>query len=167
MPSAAESILVIHLAGIGDLLMGRLALEQLRQRYVRSRLVLLTWRKNLEAAELIPSINERYGLQLGGFLATLPPNLTAAFQLRSQRFDLAINCYQVYRLVGVVKLALLLGVIDPRRSAGRNTDGKGWCFNRRIREKSNLGGRISSRHGIGEMTRSSARCRSIENNRQL
>ncbi len=133
--SAAESILIVHLAGIGDLLMGRLALEQLRQACPRSRIVLLTWTRNLEAAALIPSVSECCGLELGGWGATLVRNLKTALQLRSQRFDLALNGYQVYRQAGVVKLALLLGVIRARDSAGRDTDGKGWCFAQRVRER--------------------------------
>lgn len=133
---ANNSILVIHLAGIGDLLMGRLALERIRQTYPHSRIVLLTWQRNLEAAALIPSISEYAGLALGCGLADIRHNLRVTRQLRSERFDLAINGYQVYRHSGVIKLAFLLSRIGARQTAGRDTDGKGWCFNVRIREQS-------------------------------
>ena len=131
-----NSILVIHLAGIGDLLMGRLALERLRQTYPHGEIVLLTWSHNLEAAGLIPSISKFAGLKLGSGLADINHNLELTAQLRKERFDLAINCYQVYRQWGVIKLALLLSRIGARKTAGRDTDGKGWCFNQRIRERS-------------------------------
>lgn len=133
---ALDKILVIHLAGMGDLIMGRLALERLRQTYQHSRIVLLTWKHNLEAATLIPSINEFAGLCLGSSFSEIRHNLKVTKNLRAEHFNWAINAYQVYRRIGVFKLQFLLGRINPARSSGRDTDGKGWCFNQRIRESS-------------------------------
>ncbi len=131
-----QSILVVHLAGIGDLLMGRWALEGLRRQHPSARIVLLTWQKNLETAELISSVDERLGLSSDSSVKALIGNLRLAVQLRKNRFDWAINAYQVYRRWGVLKLAALLAVIAAGQTIGRDTDEKGWCFNRRIKESS-------------------------------
>lgn len=134
MEAKPKLILVIHLAGIGDLLMGRWALECLRRQFPGARIVLLTWRKNLEAAELINSVDERFGLSSQSSPGVCVGNLRLLMRLRQRHFDLAINAYQVYRYFGVLKLAVLLAMVGARETAGRDTDGKGWCFNRRIKE---------------------------------
>lgn len=136
MARPPEQILVIHLAGIGDLLMGRQALEALRAAFPNSRIALLTFTKAGDVARLIPSVDERYALEEGYSWRTMQRNLTTIFILRRRRFDLAVNLYQVYRSIGVVKLAILLRLIAARRTAGRDTDGKGFCFDQRIPERS-------------------------------
>ena len=132
--AAPERILVIHLAGFGDLLMGLPALEALRQARPSSRIVLLTWARHREAAQRIAGIDAWVVLDEGCGPRALRRNGAAIRALRAQRFDLAINLYQVWRRVGVWKLAALLSLIQPRRTAGRDTDGKGWCFDVRIPE---------------------------------
>ncbi len=136
MAPSPERILVIHLAGIGDLLMGRQALQALRAAFPASRIALLTFANAGELARLIPSVDERYSLEEEYSWRAVQRNLATIFSLRRRRFDLAVNLYQVYRSIGVVKLAILLRLIAARRTAGRDTDGRGACFDQRIPERS-------------------------------
>ena len=131
----ARSVLVIHLAGLGDLIMGLRSLAMLRAACPSARITLLTWRRNGELAPMIPGVDGRVLLDERSGPAALARNARAVLALRRMRFDVAINLYQVYRRSGVWKLAALLRGIAPKTSVGRDTDGKGFCFDRKISEQ--------------------------------
>jgi|GEM_PF-515266 len=135
-PPPAKRLVILHLAGIGDLLMGRRALQAIRTAYPASRIALVTFRKTREVAALIPGVDERYVLEEGWSLGAAIRNLWTVMQLRRGQFDLAVHLYQVYRPIGVLKLAVLLRLIGAARTIGRDTDGKGWCFDQKIPERS-------------------------------
>ncbi len=134
-----EKILVIHLAGLGDLVMGLPALEALRRRYPKSRIHLLTWARHAALVEYITGIDIGHFLQEGLFAQVFLQNFLTALRLRRERLDLAVNLYQVYRRVGVWKLRALLWLIRPRRTAGRNTDGKASWFDMKVDERAQDG----------------------------
>ncbi len=126
-------ILVVHLAGFGDLVMGLPALHALRRGFPESRIELLTWARNRDVVELLDCLDAAHFLDGHRGLRSLQ----VLWRLRAERFDLAVNFYQLYRWTGVGKLAGLLAVVHPRRTAGRNTDGKGWWFDVALPERSN------------------------------
>lgn len=128
--TAPRAILAVQLAGLGDLLMSAPALQALRAAHPDSRLDLLTWSKHRDAARLLSGVDAVHTLEIGP--GGLVANLATLLPLRA-RYDLAVNLYRVYRHVGALKLALLLGVLAPRRSAGRD-GGYGWCFTIRVPE---------------------------------
>ncbi len=131
-----QTILVIHLAGIGDLLMGVPALASLRAGFPDSTILLLTWRKSQDVARLLTAVDEWYGLEEGSSWHAVRHNLSTLWRLRHRRVDLAINLYQLYRWVGVTKLTALLHLVRPARTAGRDTDRKGTIFDVKVPESS-------------------------------
>ncbi|HEX9780861.1 MAG TPA: glycosyltransferase [bacterium] len=127
-------ILAIHLAGLGDLVMGIPALSALRAAHPGARLELLTWDRHGGLAARIPGIDQ---------VTTVAPGwpgagsaAAALLRLRRERFALAVNLYRVHRSFGALKLRLLLAAVGAGRSAGRDTDGRGWCFDLRVPERS-------------------------------
>lgn len=138
-----HKILVIHLAGIGDLLMGLPALQALRTRFPESRVILLTWRKADDVARLIPVVDEHDWLDERRAWSAVRHNCQVMMRLRRMRVDLAVNLYQVYRWIGAMKLGCVFHVIGPRQTAGRDTDGKGVVFDHKVDERSS-----DSRHEV-------------------
>ena len=122
---SGERILIIHLAGFGDLVMGLPALAALRRAYPEAKLYLLTWKPHAALAERLKSVDGYFCLENAASPGAFLRNLAAIWRIRRQRVTLAVNLYQLYRPSGVRKLRFLLGLIRPRVTAGRNTDGRG------------------------------------------
>lgn len=131
----ARRVLVIHLAGFGDLVMGLPALAGLRASLAKSKLVLLTWTRNAPLARLIPHVDSCVTLDPANSVKAVVRNIATLWRLRRERFDVAINLYNVYRRIGVVKLSMVLFVIAARVRVGRDTGGKGTCFTVKVPER--------------------------------
>jgi glycosyltransferase involved in cell wall biosynthesis/ADP-heptose:LPS heptosyltransferase len=137
--SQAQTMLVIHLAGFGDLIMGLPALVSLRSRFPQAKLILLTWKRHAAIAERLSMIDQWCCLEDSAALGALLRNLCTLLSLRRKRVDAAINVCQLYRRLGIWKLRLLLGLIGPGRTVGRNTDGKGKWFDTFVDEVQDQG----------------------------
>lgn len=124
-----KNILLIQLAGLGDMVMATPAIEALRQLYPQAKICLLT---NLRSAGIIrgsSSIDEIFVLE--GFrdiFRTLK-------RLRGCRFDMVINLYRLYSFKGAIKMFLLFRVIGGKYWVGRDTDGKGFFYHLKVPEK--------------------------------
>ncbi len=120
-----ERILIIHLAGFGDLMIGFPALAALRHAYPEAKIYLLTWKPYAAIAERLKSVDGHFYLENATSPGALLRNLASVWRMRRARVTLAVNLYHLYRPSGVRKLRFLLGLIHPRVTAGRNTDGRG------------------------------------------
>jgi heptosyltransferase-1/heptosyltransferase-2 len=133
----AKNILVVQLAGLGDMVLATPALSALRQNYPGSRIFLLT---NSRAADIVrgsEDIDEIF------ICDTVRAFLNLLKRLRSLHFDLVINLYRIYSFSGMIKMLLLFTGIGGKYWAGRDTDGRGFFYT--FKAADTLGG---SRHEV-------------------
>ena len=127
-----RKILVILSAGIGDLFIAVPAMTALRRRFPKAKIDLLTSGKAAEYARLLPQLDTVYvfdNLSLNSpdhLNRKLLPQLKLLTKLRGERYDLAINLYELSTQAGALKMQLLLKLIRPKLSAGRDTNGMPW-----------------------------------------
>ncbi|NOZ70093.1 MAG: glycosyltransferase family 9 protein [Deferribacteres bacterium] len=139
-----KRILVINLGGMGDILLSVPALRALRRRYPGARISLLAVPRTVELAGEFDFIDEVISFEFydegsRGFMPALNARkLRSLYRLlrglRMQRFDMALNMRTLVSWAGAVKMALLFRVIGAGHSAGRDTEGRGFFFDTRIRE---------------------------------
>jgi len=132
-----RKILVILSAGIGDLFIAVPAMTALRRRFPKAKIDLLTSGKAAEYARLLPQLDTVYvfdNLSLNSpdhLNRKLLPQLKLLTKLRGERYDLAINLYELSTQAGALKMQLLLKLIRPKLSAGRDTNGMGAFYDLR------------------------------------
>lgn len=127
--ASPSRILVIQLAGLGDMVMATPAIENLRQLYPQAKICLLTNSRSADIVRGSPYIDEIF--VLGGF-----SNIFAIIKkLRSYHFDMVINLYRLYSFKGVLKMFLLFWAIGGRCWVGRDTDGRGFFYHLKVPER--------------------------------
>ena len=127
-----RQILVINLGGIGDVLLSTPALRALKATYPRARLTVMAVPRVKEMLSGFSFIDEAVCFYYGeGYLTE---NILELFRLRLRKFDLAINMRTLVSEKSAHKMRLLFDIVNPRISAGRNTDGRGGFFHISIPE---------------------------------
>ncbi|MFA6216182.1 MAG: glycosyltransferase family 9 protein [Candidatus Omnitrophota bacterium] len=124
-----KKILVINLGGIGDLLLSLPALEALKWKYPQSRYDILLTERASELLQGRALFDTFYFYKKGLF-----KQLRLFFLLRQNRYDLVINMRTMVSWVSALKMFCVFRLINPRISAGRNTQNRGWFFNIKIPE---------------------------------
>ena len=135
-----KKILLVHLGGLGDLLLSVPAFRSLRDLFPEAFVTLLACEGSVELMrslphfdriETIPSRSSEFrGLR---FLWHWQPwrSLPTLISLRRERFDLAINFCEMVSTIGALKMALLFGIVGAKETAGRDTEGRGWFLDTR------------------------------------
>jgi len=143
MPEAPDRILLVLVAGIGDVVMATPAIRAIRRGLPASRLTLLTTPQAAGLARPCPYLDEvktfalrafrpgERGMGVRGWRAFRD----ATAHLRSQRFDLAVNLFRVASLGGAIRMALFFARIAARRTAGRWSGGRGIIFGLRSSDR--------------------------------
>ncbi len=139
-----EKILVINLGGIGDILLSVPALRALRRRYPEARISLLAVPRTVELAGEFDFIDEVISFEFydegsRGFTAGAGAGKLIGLyrflrDLRMQRFDMALNMRTLVSWVSAVKMAVFFRVIGAGHNVGRDTQGRGFFFDTKIRE---------------------------------
>ena len=129
-----EKILVVLLAGLGDMIMASPAIKALRNRFPAAKIDFLVLSQNHELAINCPYINEVCVLDRKFNLRAISKNLKTLIRLRKIKFDTAINLYSIFSFIGAIKIFVLFFLINPKKTIGRNTDGKGFFYNYKILE---------------------------------
>jgi len=129
LPQNIASVLVIQLAGLGDMVLATPAIHALKQLYPAASISLLA---NSRSADIIIGSSEIYEV----FILKGMKNIfkTLGF-LRGRRYDVVINLARLYSLSGAVKMFLLFWLIRGKYWVGRNTDNKGFFYHLKIPEK--------------------------------
>ncbi len=136
-----KKILVIKLAGIGDLILASPALRALRKRFPKAHIALLTTPRASELARESSYIDELFCLNPAS--KNLKEITRLIKSLRKKRFNMAINLYNLFTLGGALKMALLMYSIGTRYRVGRDTDGRGFFYTIKVPDK-----RFSERHEV-------------------
>lgn len=142
-PEKIRKILIVQVAGIGDLIIATPTLRALRNRFPQSHISLLTTPRAVEVVRGSPYVDEVFALDLNKyphFLSFLRPrNLREILKLiktlREKHFDMAISLFSLVRKRGIIRMALLFYLIGVKYRVGRDTDGRGFFYNIKVPEK--------------------------------
>lgn len=127
MSTRAEHILLVLVAGIGDFVMATPAIRAIHRGSPKARIAFLTTPQAAGLARPCPFFEKLFTFDLRAFrpeergtgLRGGRRLWELARELRSQRFDLAINLYQVASLGGAIRMSLFFAAIGAGRTAGR------------------------------------------------
>jgi len=139
-----NKILLVQLAGIGDLVMATPVISAVRERFPEAHIALLTTQRAQGLLESSKELDRIFGLDykgrldLGLFLSK--KNWQTIHLLRQEKFDLVLNLYQLYSIKGALQIWLLFKLLRAKFTAGRDTDGRGFFFNLKIEESSDRRG---------------------------
>ncbi|MCM8800410.1 MAG: glycosyltransferase family 9 protein [Candidatus Omnitrophica bacterium] len=139
---AVKKILVVQLAGIGDLVMATPTLRALRNLFPCAYIGLLVLSRSADLIKGLPYIDEVFALDIrftdimslfykGAFLRVFK----VLKELNRHRFDMLINLEEISSFKGALKMALLFWFIGSKYKVGRDTDGRGFFFNIKVEEK--------------------------------
>ncbi len=141
--AAPERILVVIAAGLGDFIFSTVALRAIRERFPRSDIWLLTIPEVQPLAERCPYVSTALAIDLRHSRSALKWALgrrsrelwRLLWQLRRQRFDLAINLYGLETVRGALRMAAFLRLMGARCTAGRWSRGCGFFYDLASREE--------------------------------
>lgn len=142
-PEKIRKILIVQVAGIGDLVLATPTLRALRNRFPQSHISLLTMPKAVGVVTGSPYVDEVFTLDLNKyphFLSFLRRRgfkeiLGLIKRLREKHFDMAISLFSLVRRRGIIRMALLFYLIGVKYRVGRDTDGRGFFYNIKVPEK--------------------------------
>jgi hypothetical protein len=113
-PENVSKILVLKLWGMGSIVLASPLLERLRERHPQARIDFVTLRENAAILDLIPGIDRRITLDLGGGVAAfLLSTVQLLARLRRERYDLLYDLEFFTRFS-----AIFSRLVRPRRSHG-------------------------------------------------
>ena len=128
-----NKILLIELAGIGDVVLSSPAIKNLRLNHPKAVIYFLSFSGPAQLLQKCPYLDKNFVFNKGWRWTF--NNLRVAKQLRNLSVDIAVNLEEHYTLNGALKMYLLLKFIGPKKTVGRNTDGKGSFYNIKIEDR--------------------------------
>lgn len=136
MERYGEKILLIIIAGIGDLVMASKSIRAIRNGYPDSEIHLLTNSDAVSIARNYKDIDHIWEFpirRLRKNLACIIDVLRLILSLRKMQFVLAINLFEVSSFNGAMKMGALLLSIGARRRVGHDNKGFGLFLTDRVR----------------------------------
>ncbi|MDP2939634.1 MAG: glycosyltransferase family 9 protein [Candidatus Omnitrophota bacterium] len=133
-----DNILVILLAGLGDCVMASPALRALKNKFPDKEITILILAQNWELLQNCAYVNEIFVLEKVFSFKGVFKNFITIFKLRKGNFDVAINLYSLYSFWGAFKIFCMLFLIRPKKTIGRNTEGKGFFYDFKIEDSMNF-----------------------------
>jgi ADP-heptose:LPS heptosyltransferase len=134
-----KKILIINLGGIGDLLLSLPALKAIRSRFPQAAITMLVAKRLDSFVRGLSCADDVTGLSISGrdrfSILAAPMNLFTLLGLRIRHFDLALNMRTLVSDESAAKIKLLLNIINPGSSAGRDTDSRGYFFDIKVPER--------------------------------
>ena len=124
-----KKILIVNLGGIGDILLSLPAVRALRVSYPGARIDIMAVERACELARISGAFDGVFV-----YARRIGKDLPLILRLRRHRYDLIVNMRTMVSWPGALKVFLLLAVIGARKSAGRDTDGRGFFFDIKIPE---------------------------------
>lgn len=139
-----QRLLILQIAGIGDLVLATPALDALREHYPDARIDLLTSPRAVDLLAHHPAVTQVYPFDIGRFrnpLNLLDPTTLRTFRdqlspLKANRYDALLSLNNISTDRGAWTLSMLMKLIGAPIWVGRNTDGRAPWFDRVVHEKS-------------------------------
>ena len=135
MPVQRECILIVLVAGIGDLILASKGIRAIRNGYPEAEIHLLTSTDAAPLARHYPYVDRVWPFpirELRGDKAYALAMLGLIRRLRHFRFRAAVNLYSVESVAGALKMGLLFQAIRARHRAGHDQHGFGLFLTERI-----------------------------------
>ncbi len=130
-----NKILIVNLGGMGDFLLSLPALTAIKNRYPQSHITVLISDKALGLAKRMDFIDRIVILCPRSLWRMIFKGLGEVFFLRKEKFDLAVNMRSISSSLSALKIKALFAIINPKLSAGRNTQGRAAFFDIKIPEE--------------------------------
>jgi len=149
MKSEKESILVVLIAGIGDLVMASKSLRALRRGHPDARIDLVTTADAVSIAEKYPYINRVWSFPLRELRADktyLLDVLKLLSRLRKTTYDYAVNLFPVNTWLGGLKMGCFFAPLKARVKIGHDHSALRLFVNRKVPSK------IFQMHRVDAMT---------------
>jgi len=127
-------ILVVNLGGIGDLMLSSPALRHIRHCFPEARMRLLTSPQGAEYGRSLSCFERVVTLDAGGGIFRRAAGMVTLLGLRAARFDLCVNMRTIVSAASRGRMRFLISFINAKRSAGRDTAGRGDFFDIRVAE---------------------------------
>lgn len=128
---AEKKILLVNVAGLGDIIMMTPVLRKLRSEYPSSKIYLLTIDRSVGLARLLPGLEEIFHIPVYYKLPDID-GLWTLFKtlrvLRKMKFDMLLNLKLVSSAAGAWKIRLLNYFVSPVVSIGRCLEGNPGIF---------------------------------------
>ncbi|MCM2267368.1 MAG: asparagine synthase (glutamine-hydrolyzing) [Elusimicrobiales bacterium] len=141
-----RKILLVNMAGLGDIMMMTPALRSIRSAYPDAVVELLTIDRSADLAAGLPGVDKVHSVPIRYRIAS-PLAVFKFFRtllaLRSQKFDALVNFSLVSSWPGVLKSRLINFLVKPavysgRALAGLGATGKATAFEQAVQEKSEV-----------------------------
>ncbi|MFA5004885.1 MAG: glycosyltransferase family 9 protein [Candidatus Omnitrophota bacterium] len=124
LTSPLRKILVVNLGGMGDLLLSSASIRSLHNAYPEAKISLLVSSKAVEIARRLGFIDKVFVFYPQSLLWIALRGILLLWGLRRECFDLAVNMRTIASSLSALKARLLLGLINAKVTAGRNTQGR-------------------------------------------
>jgi len=111
------------------------ALTAIKNKYPQSHITVLISDKALGLAKRLGFIDRIVLLCPHSLWRMIFQGLGPIFSLRKEKFDLAVNMRSISSSLSALKMKALFAVINPKLSAGRNTQGRAEFFDIKISEE--------------------------------
>lgn len=136
MTDSPEKILLILIAGIGDVVLATKSFRAIRNGYPDSEIHLLTSSEGSVVCRHNPRLNRVRSfpireLRRNGWRATVPI-LKLVASLRRESFDMVVQLYQVGSRVGALRMGLLLSAINGKTRVGHDRYGLGAFLDKKV-----------------------------------
>ena len=128
MTQGRNRLLIVLIAGIGDLVMASASLRALRNGHADAEIHLVTSSEACTLAENYPYIDRVWSFPVREIRKDKLQGLRSINvirEMRKARFDLCLNLYRVTSWLGALRMGLLISLISPRSKAGHDSNGFG------------------------------------------
>ncbi|MHB8829694.1 MAG: glycosyltransferase family 9 protein [Syntrophales bacterium] len=134
-PQSVESILLVLIAGIGDVVLASPSFRAIRNGYPDAQIHLLTSTEAAPLAANYPYIDHVYPFPIRELRKSKRYSsdmMKMARFLRKKRYDMLINLYQVCSLTGAAKMGLLFSLLRAKVRFGQAAYGFGIFLDRSV-----------------------------------
>jgi ADP-heptose:LPS heptosyltransferase len=136
--SDLKKILIIHLGGMGDILLSEPAIRALRKAYPSAETTLLVTSKVAPVVGALGLADRVFVFDMfyGGVVPfrKILGNMLTLMELKKMHFDAAINMRTLVSKASAAKMGFLFKIINPKMSVGRDTEHRGYFFDFKVFE---------------------------------
>jgi len=135
MRQVKNSVLVVLIAGIGDLILSSKSIRAIRKGFPNADIHLLTSTEASSIAENYPYIDRVWSFpirELRNKNTHILDILMLIRKLRKTPFSLAVNLYRIYSWTGTIRMGLLFLSLNAQVKIGHNHKGFGFFINRML-----------------------------------